>query len=186
MKCLLKRHKEDTGILCEEIVVDGRYYYMSNILSTNSWMFYGNRYDIKELYQYQVGIDNLDFLKEQGIKSVIATTNPDIDLPNVISYDIMFANEVDQTVGVYDIGRWYGRIQGYNHCIQETPNSDIDMLNFHRWLNKNDWCDYSDIKPDLFVNTFGVQKSGLELVVEYRKDKPKVLYIIDKNETKNK
>lgn len=42
------------------------------------WMFYGNKYSIKELHQFQKGIDSAAFLKEQGIRKVIATTNKNI------------------------------------------------------------------------------------------------------------
>lgn len=59
---------------------------------------------------------------------------------------------------------------------KELEFSAEDMISFYKWLNKNGWQDFSDIKEGLFINSYDVQKQDKELIKLWKEEQPKIIY----------
>lgn len=179
---LIHVNKQDTEHLCDKITIDGFDYYLGDIMTTTSWMFYGNRYNLKELHQYEIGIDNLEFLKEQGIKSVIATTNPNINIPYVISNVGRAWEEVANSYTHKNLGvNPHAFRLGYHKSQQTHPFTEEDMIEFDDWKNENyKYHNYLYVKKDDY---YSVPELNLvkhyttkELLRLWKEQQPKVIY----------
>lgn len=54
------------------------YFLSDEEIKEGDWYFSGNRYEEKELSQFQVGVSSTEYYKEQGIKKIIASNNPEL------------------------------------------------------------------------------------------------------------
>lgn len=76
-------------------------------IKEGDWYFSGNRFTNDNLSKFKVGISSTEFYKEQSIKKIIATTNPDLIKEGIPSIDGKFIKEycnkpVDEVNVVYD------------------------------------------------------------------------------------
>lgn len=99
-------------------------------------------------------IHQVSFLMQENGSRIIAATN------NIIErYKI-------QNIKTIDVD------ESNSDCIFNSE----DLINFHKWLNINDWRNYSFIREGLWTNLFGVQKDWVELVDMYKNDRqPKII-----------
>jgi len=167
--------KEET--LCDKVVIDGFDYYVSDekSLSNNGdWYLGYPNYDT--LFKWEM--TGIHEGKQVWINKVIATNNPNINIPKVVDEVERLAYEHCDKVIPKDVTRslHYSFKCGYNKSQETHPFSEEDMIEFYRWLNKNSWQDYNDIKQGLFVNSYGVQKQDKELLQLWKEQKPKTVY----------
>lgn len=167
--------------ICEKIVIDGFDYYVSDEIINDVRPFMG-RWQIEKGYILNKFPTYLTDLSE--CRLVIATNNSNIDLPQVVDEaDVLADKWVFETNGEKwsnnngSAGDNYGSFKaGYKKSQETHPNSDQDMIDFYKWLNKNLWEDFNDIKKGLFVNSFGVQKQEKELIQLWKDQQPRKIY----------
>lgn len=80
---------------------------------------------------------NVEMLDLNQWRKVIATTNPNFDIPKIVDEVVHFANEIHQE-SEYDKGRWYGRIEGYNKAKETHFFSEEDMIEFAEWYETSE------------------------------------------------
>jgi hypothetical protein len=134
MKYLVKNVTTGEETLCEKVVVDGFDYYVSDsepILESDIFMFPDNF-----LERASRGFDG------RGLRKVIATTNPSLDLPMVID-EVEELAEIDTDKcpcykypnldnGYYD--HVEGFRSGYNKAKETYSFTKDDMVEFTEWL----------------------------------------------------
>lgn len=123
MKYLLKKDEQDKGVLCDKVTIDGVDYYMSdegyfkhNDLNVPS--------DFSKVSDISITkIPDLDIVNDSrnGYKKVIATNNPNIDLPKVvdeIEMDFFYWCSINGYSKNRNNDRWYDG-QNYIESTQE-------------------------------------------------------------------
>ena len=185
--------------LCDKVTIDGFDYYVSDEIPEED--------DIATIPDYAslvvVGsIDNMPYSEPhrnwQGLfcdtcfdveaiskfRKVIATNNPNIDIPKVVDeVEILFPTNRKGATWMpsrHEINNQY-RQEGYNKSQETHPNSDEDMIEFDKWKNEKykllhgeyvDTNDYYSI-PDLK----SVKKyTTKELLKLWKEQKPKSVY----------
>lgn len=159
--------------MCNKVAIDWFDYYVSDEKATEGFYGYINFQggDIKKVGKYFA----------DDWKKVIATNNPNIDIPKVVdeveelAWGVVINNSslVEPKEQIIGVTAFY---EGYKKSQETHSNSDEDMIDFYRWLNRNGWQDYNDIKEELFVNSYGVQKQDKELLQLWKEQQPKTIY----------
>jgi len=155
MKYLLKQNKEDKGILCDKVTIDGFDYYVSD---ENPSFEDENKYCFsKERGLEKVSKASVDFLHKsfcvKKSKKVIACNNPNIDISQVVDdvedSDILKSKWYDnqeedrseafvfQYSGIVDDALEKGIILGYNKSQEMYSFSEEDMVEFADWIRNN-------------------------------------------------
>ena len=163
--------------ICDKVVVDGWDYYVSDEdLGINKpfWGYCWNwrnkiNYFENGLSEYARGRNYLGAVG--GIQKIIATNNPNIDIPKVVD-EVEMLGEDETNIRILQhktpsqIARQYfdGFIQGYNKSQETHPFSEEDVKEIFKiaQMQKN----YGDYKPYTFEET-------IQLWIEQR---PKTLY----------
>lgn len=153
-------------VICEKIVIDGfDYYVIPNSIDC--------KYGISKMnvvLPIQIGYDSTMY------KGIICTSNPNIDLPQVVDEVISFANEIHQELD-YDKGRWYGRIEGYNESQETYPFSEKDMIEFAEWCQNQYFYSTVEYKWSTEFKIYdGVLYTTKELLQIWKDQKPKIVY----------
>lgn len=155
MKYLLKQNKEDKGILCDKVTIDGYSYYVSEEeIKVGDWYTWdGNKNNAPSLctdtYNESSILDSQGFTK---FYKVIAATNPNIDIPKVVDEIEKLAFDYYEEVKkeYYSNGQKAqlpksnkefqamgdGFIAGYNKSQETHPFSEDDMIEFAEWCQK--------------------------------------------------
>lgn len=144
--------------LCEKVVVDGWDYYVSDEEIKDVRPHKG-KWQVEKGYILNQFPTYLTDLSE--CKLVIATNNPNIDIPQVVDEVEELAEKIIPNL----IRRQYvkiGFIAGYNKSQETHPNSDDDMVEFADWCETN----YDDLKPYTIK----------ELLQLWKEQKTKTLY----------
>lgn len=142
--------KTNEEYLCDKVTIDGFDYYVSDELPKDNegyWIYIGFNQPL------EVNKSNQPFgwfeklWDKHNYKTPIATTNPNIDLPQVV-------NEIEK-LAIQDAnlvwcdgntleneqrelnGHIIGFTEGYNKAKKDFGNSDEDMVDFVDWLLKN-------------------------------------------------
>lgn len=125
--------KQDTEHLCDKVTIDGFNYYVN---------------DEKPLPCIPMNICMAHITKlcdkcgkYQG-KKVIATNNPNIDIPKVVNEieRLTFQEFKDWSFGEHGPWHTYKMFQkGYSKSQETHPNSDEDTIEFGQWVSHNDW-----------------------------------------------
>lgn len=181
MKYLLKQNKEDKGILCEKVTIDGFDYYVSD--ETPKYKDYYTCYVTKNL-MWQTIAQRLDPSEIHNIyknyKKVIATNNPNIDIPKVVDEVEEILNTIYPKIpsGVYGHTLTANKrgvfIDGYNKSQETHPNSDEDMMEFAKYY-KVITCNCKGEPPHPDKNS--KPDDSLEVHFQlWKKQKPKIVY----------
>ena len=174
MKYKLINKQTNEEHLCDKVTIDGFDYYVSDEkLIPNCYVFDPIRNRITVIYLVSKKGENF------GAKKVIATNNPNIDIPQILeepNETLIHQIAADLGYRMLPDDLEEGIKAGYKESQETHPFSEEDMIEFHKWLSKNDWQDYSDIKEGLFVNTYGVQKQDKELLKIWQEQRPKIVY----------
>lgn len=185
MKYLLKKDEQDKGVLCDKVTIDGFDYYQSDELIKSGEFFIGHRISDEQPY-----LACASPMKEaKGDKGkVIATTNPNIDLPQVVDeVEVLAEEHANKVWGIYidDIDedcndtRGNNSISdfkaGYNKSQSTHPNSDEDMIEFNEWVNLN--TNLTSINGEYLHNN--VRHTTRDLLQHWKSLQPKVIYYHD-------
>ena len=172
MKYKLISKTTDEEHLCDKVTIDGFDYYVNDEEIKDG--FYTDSEDLFEAYP-----NNIPLQPTEDFKKVIATNNSNIDISQIIeepNETLIHQIAADLGYRMLPDDLEEGIKAGYKESQETHPFSEEDMIEFHKWLSKNDWQDYSDIKEGLFVNTYGVQKQDKELLKIWQEQRPKIVY----------
>ena len=177
MKYKLINKQTNEEHLCDKVTIDGFDYYVSDeeeqVVLDKNYYEHDNHIPI-----YSFTKDTLP--KEYYLPEVIATNNPSIDIPKVVD-ELMYKWNLGLKVAEKSktknkTAMRNGFVKGYDKSQETHPFSEQDMIEFYKWLNKNGWQDYNDVKPGLFINSYGVQKQDKELLQLWKEQQPKIVY----------
>jgi len=175
MKYRLINKTTNQETICNKVTIEGFDYYVSDEEPTLSdtlnicyYIFNGTLY--KREYSHH-----------KGCKKVIATTNPNIDIPKVVDEVEILAELKYKTIGFVEEWRELeennpkneGFKEGYNKSQETHPFSEQDMIDFAEWRDKyleelNQW------KVD--GSKGGEQFTTQELLNIWKEQNPKVIY----------
>ena len=182
MKYLLKQNKEDKGILCNKVIIDGYKYYL----------YYNT--EPKKIGQYYITKDNqVDIVKtgkELG-KPILCSNNPNIDIVQVIDdvedLDILKSKWYDnqeedrseafvfQYSGIVDDALEKGIIIGYNKSQEMFPFTEEDMIEFAEWYSKEE-CVIERCSDGIFVHYENDLIPYKKLLQLWKEQQPKIIY----------
>lgn len=144
MKYKLINQSTTENHLCDKITLDGFDYFVSNKLGVERNDFY---------YDYHGNIHQwtIEFQKDNKLSNsiadthpkVIATNNPNIDIPQVITELEELANNHSVDDNVWSKESF---IQGYNKSQETHPFSEQDLEDFYIWKDKNRWFNFENGK----------------------------------------
>jgi hypothetical protein len=167
-KLINKQTKEEH--LCDKITIDGFDYYVSDVHAVSGDF---------ALYAGHITKKLVDTEWTTGDKKIIATNNPNIDVPKVVElldYETNKYSEITE-----EPQRIIGFALGYNKSQETHPFSEEDMIEF------NEWCETS-VEANLFWrrNRIDPKMSGShhkirkqkrkELLQLWKEQKPKIVY----------
>lgn len=182
MKYLLKNKTTGEEHLCEKVVIDGFEYYITDKITS-----IGEK-SILQLEGFTPMI--LTHFEEcepdyEG-KKIIATNNPNIDLPQVIDEVVYEAYKaVGEDIAYNDllVTAW---CDGYSKAKEETPFSEEDMLDFLKWVEKSHYWKSTDKR---FPQTVGLWTTNIngnfpveqgkttkELLEIWKQQRPKTIW----------
>ena len=172
MKYKLTNNQTKEEHLCDKVTIDGFDYYVS--------------YKCNDLGGWHIDVEFKLLLNPSRynvvneMREVIATNNPSIDIPKVVD-ELMYKWNLGLKVAEKSktknkTAMRNGFVKGYDKSQETHPFSEQDMIEFYKWLNKNGWQDYNDVKPGLFINSYGVQKQDKELLQLWKEQQPKIVY----------
>ena len=129
MKYKLINNQTKEEHLCDKVIINGFDYYESDKTPDKGYKGF-----------YVLG-NNLfhtsTTMLQSGCKEVIATNNPNIDIPKVVDEVEKMAKEI-----LSDDEHWQRRfdvIKGYNKSQETHPNSDKDMKSFGKFCADYDY-----------------------------------------------
>lgn len=156
MKYLLKQNKEDKGILCDKVTIDGYSYYVSNEKATEGFYGYINFQggDIKKIGKYFA----------DDWKKVIACNNPNIDISQVV-------DEVEVLLENYYSHRDDGDDRVfYSTQVREIINKSQEVYSFSEE-------DVRFMLSEAFkASQEGYQITTDEIIQLWKEQQPKVLF----------
>lgn len=170
MKYLLKKDKEDKGILCEKVTIDGFDYYVSNTKIT----------ELKPDDKYATIVENprriVFYTKYIHSKDnvVIATNNLNIDIPKVVdeveklAYNWLKEKRLKENSIAYTPFK-----EGYNKSQETHPFSEEDMIEFAWWCLRQDITSRGEGK---YVTDKGKIVTTKELLQIWKEQQVKIIY----------
>ncbi len=179
MKYKLINAKTNEETICDKVAIDGFDYYASDEKRMlNDFVHLDNT--IKEIPDYN-GNHIIQLLDETllncadalNCKKVIATNNPNIDLPQVVdkverlAFESMIDYKPFEEIDGYKEYARYGFIQGYNKSQETHPFSEQDMIEFNEWQKA-----LLGTKNDHWL----IEKPDKELLQLWKQQQPKTLY----------
>lgn len=163
MKYLLKQNKEDKGIFCDKVTIDGFHYYVSDGNIGNEYYYHINLKQI--LHRNNSHIDYL------ASKKAIATNNPNIDIPKVVDeVERLFPTNRKGDMWMpnrNEINNQY-RQEGYNKSQETHPFSEEDMVAFAEYKEN---IMHNDLIPIELIS-----KTTKELLQIWGEQHPIVIY----------
>lgn len=157
--------------LCDKVTIDGfDYYITNNEISENDYYVVPHNIDGKILSQnFILGRADKNFMVNYYIntmkdwwRKVIATNNPNIDIPKVIS-EVKIPNYYFTDQEPYYSKSLEIFLDGYNESQEMYPFTDDDMINFAEFV---------------FIESFSSDRvrTPKELLEIWKKDKYKIVY----------
>lgn len=186
MKYVLKQNKEDKGILCDKVTIDGFDYYESIVKTLSKKGDYSIEFLLYD--------DNLCVKKHEissnKIKKIIATNKPNIDIPKVVDEVESILNPLYPKIqsGTYGFRRREDFrelfVLGHKKSQETHPNSDEDMCNFLEFCEQGYYPIYE--KEGRKVNQWGVTGEDFsttkltreELLQLWKEQQPKIVYYV--------
>lgn len=170
MKYKLINLRSNEEHLCEKVEIDGFEYYVSNEKIHFGYVWNTILEQIETMFKEKTFHDDL--------KGIIATNNPNIDVPKVVDEvdglaDLEEAKEYSE-VDPFDPCGYSGTDfnlgfqRGYNKSQESCPFSEEDMIEFADWMQQ-----YQDLSCALRINEVESTKELLQL---WKKQKTKTVY----------
>lgn len=163
--------------LCDKVTIDGFDYYVSD----NQSFIYDNCF----VYDWHNNLIKKSNVEYGTSKFIIATNNPNIDIPKVVDdveklakewyYSILKRTGIDLTPNKRSMN---GFVKGYNKSQETHSFSEKDMIDF------GIWC-LSNVEPDLLGNRWFYCnndkwgqgfKTKEELLKIWKEQQPKIVY----------
>lgn len=183
MKYLLINQQTEEETLCDKVTIDGFEYYVCDDVC------YPNNAVYSSVTNTIVRFTDPRHFSEGTYKKVIATNNPNIDVPKVVDeverlfWKILNSETPQSRDELLLESTKHGFKFGYNKSQETHSNSDEDMIEF------NEWCETSveanlfwrrnriDPKMDGSHNRIRKQKMK-ELLQLWKEQKPKIVYYV--------
>jgi hypothetical protein len=152
-KLINTKTKEET--LCDKVTIEGFDYYVSDELPRNEDYGFTKLNTITEIgygFEYKL------------YRTVIATTNPHLDIPKVADEVEILAEKCNEETQSSRMKRVWKA--GYNKSQETHPFSEQDMIEF------------SSFRFNCSIDSSGrfLNKNGEELLQLWKEQKPKTLY----------
>lgn len=138
-KLINNKTKEET--ICSLVTIDGFDYYVSDEsldINISFWGYCWNWYD--KIHFFKNGL-NQDASGKRGIQKIIATNNPNTDIPKVIDY----SDPLNRRELIYKIN---------NITAGSNKNTIIHVVNFENKKEAEQWCNgatHLEIIPETIV-----------------------------------
>lgn len=147
--------------LCDKVTIDGFDYYVSDEkVREEQWYITKEGKLLRFTGRYVLG-DKLT----KDCKQVIATNNPNIDIPKVVDEVKKLAESIIPNLPYKKYVKT-GFIGGYNKSQETHPFSEEDLIGFAEWAVRRDWKDVSSV----------FEKSTKELLEMWKEQRPKTVY----------
>lgn len=172
MKYKLINNKTKEEHLCDKITIDEFDYYVSDDVITKGWRGFAYKKDVKgQIFKHFYTLNTW----YDDAKKVIATNNPNGDIPKIVDEVERLAEKLKQTkyidgsITTWTKNDWQscwkeGFKDGYNKSQETHPNSDEDMKDFGYFCVRH----YKEkVLP---------KKSFEELLQIWKDQLPKVIY----------
>jgi hypothetical protein len=185
MKYKLINQSTNESHLCNKITLDGFEYFLNNKLGFKTNDFYFDYHGNIRQWTIEFQVENkLPNSIADTHPKVIATNNPNIDLPQVISEieDLANNHSVDDNVWSKE-----SFIQGYNKSQETHPYSEQDLEDFYIWKDKNRWFNFENGKwnytfehgTSIGKETYEkhYRKTTKELIQMWREQQPNIINI---------
>ncbi len=190
MKYELINTKNKEEHLCDKVTIDGFDYYVSD---ENPSFEDENKYCFsKERGLEKVSKASVDFLHKsfcvKKSKKVIATNNPNIDIPKVVD-DYKNASWWAADLYGYDKNcelptndvEVNSFIEGYNKSQETHSNSDEDMVDFYEWCDTSEeatiFWKRNKVDPDMSGNHWKKIRENREKLLQlWKEQKSKIIY----------
>ena len=181
MKYLLKQNKEDKGILCDKVIIEGFEYYTSGEIENTSGKI---AYIDNTTYKNELRIVTTTFGKDnlKDCKKVIACNNPNIEIPLVVSKNYVLeglalkeTKDIDNSQ--FDRGVIYGFFKGYNKSQEMFSFTKEDMIEFAEWCQNQYFYSTVEKKWSTEFKIYdGVLYTTKELLKIWKEQQPKIIY----------
>ena len=163
--------------ICEKVTIDSFDYYVSDekTLSNNGDWYLGHP-NYNTLFRWEM--NGIHEGKQVWINKVIATTNPNINIPKVVdevdSIGYQWFVKADKKDTIFDLG-WLNIFKGgYNKSQETHSNSDEDMIEFSEFI---DDLGYTKIDNTVWKSINDEKgKSTKELLQLWKEQQPKIVY----------
>lgn len=164
MKYLLINQQTGEQTLCEKVTIDGFDYYASKVeIRLNDPITNG--------YAVWLWKDDCSLL---GIKKVISTNNPNIDIPQVVDEAEMSWRKFLKERSLKENSIAFSPfIIGYNKSQETHPFSEGDMIEFLNWVRDN--CVF-DSAPKPYYRKTQERITQQELLQLWKSQQPKKVY----------
>ena len=205
MKYKLINTTTNQETLCDKVTIDGFDYYVSDeepkrksicIAKTNA-VYQNNQQSLnnklvfldKEVVNKHEIIGRVEFGEDSvnlpfdisELKIVIATNNPNIDVPKVVDEVEILAKEYVKGEEVVPFHTRKGFISGYNKSQEDYPFSEEDMVEFQ------EWCDTSEeaaifwrrnrVDPDMSGSHNDKIKENIKKLLQlWKEQQPKIVW----------
>lgn len=172
MKYKLINRKTNKQHFCEKVTIDGfDYYLIEEFCEDGDWFYISISNKIE---QYNKTFNYGEFHPHKFFWSkVIATNNPNMNIPKVIDLVEILAYQHDIETFLSSNLDYGSFVTGYDKSQQTHPFTDDDMIEFVEWVYKNDyklcfdgWCQNIEDKS----------KTTKELFKIWKDEQPKILY----------
>lgn len=184
MKYLLKQNKENKGILCDKVTIDRFDYYVNEekTLSNNGDWYLGHpNYDT--LFKW--GMFGIHEGKQVWINKVIATNNPNIDLPQVVDEVEVILDAVYPKIpsGVYGHTLIAQKrdifLRGYNKSQETHSFSEEDLKSLLDFIT-NEKSEYSIMYGNQTERFSTNDKDFIieQLIEIWKEQQPKIIYYV--------
>lgn len=162
MKYKLINIKTKKEHLCDKVTIDGFDYYVNNEIPKE------NNFATDGLGIFRFHSENPCQAIICNPKKIIATNNPNIDIPKVVDEVDKLAYEHCDRVIPKDVTRslYYSFKCGYNKSQETHPYSEEDMIEFGKFCDKR--------MLDSSSKLFG--KILIELLQFWKEQQPKIVY----------
>lgn len=176
MKYKLINRQTGEEHLCDKVTMDRFDYYVGNIPAVSGDF---------ALYAGHIAKKLIDTEWTTGDKKVIATTNSNINAPQVVNEVEQLAKEYCEywefngTLGSGSNGLAHDSfISGYNKSQETHPFSAEDMIEFVEWIRTNEWIqdDSKTVWAKWLQNTEYSFKTTKQLFQSWKEQQPKVIY----------
>lgn len=149
--------------LCDKVTIDGFDYYVSDEIPKE------NNFATDGLGIFRFHSENPCQAIICNPKKVIATNNPNIDIPKVVDeVEILLRKDFDLEIIDSDVDNIFlnGLTEGYNKSKETHPFSDEDMMEFADWVYRSQFD----------LEGYTQDKETKKLFQIWKEQQPKIIY----------